>query len=195
LPPECGTARGAGTLAFVLVAGACASQPPAAVVSEIPDTAAELAVPTDVFAGMGFTLSESESLKVSDRLPNMISFTLGGRRGALAPGDPLFLAGASFARADVGEPPDFARRLLRATAELGDLEIISQTALVLGGLPADEIIAAAIDRKTGTPMRVYQAMVLDGKHYFLLQGMVAAANAEAVMPEFREIAHSFERTH
>lgn len=145
------------------------------------------------YEGLGFTLSESESLKISDRLPKLISFTRGGDRGALAPGDPLFLAGSSFAAADVGDLAAFARQQLRATAELDDIEFSSEASLEFDGLPAFELIAAATDRRFGTALRVYQALAIDGRRYFLLQGLVGAESAEEFIPQFRDIAHSFQR--
>jgi hypothetical protein len=146
------------------------------------------------YEGLGFTVAEAGTLKISDRLPSMISFTRGGHRGALAPDEPLFLAGTSVAPDAVTDLEDFARRQLRATGELRDFELLSESSLELGGLPAHELVAAATDRKSGTPLRVYQTLVVDGRRYFLLQGLVGAAGAEEFVPQFREIAHSFHRT-
>jgi hypothetical protein len=133
-------------------------------------------------------------LKISDRLPSMISFTRGGHRGALAPNEPLLLAGSSFARLAVTDLEAFARQRLDEVAELADLGLLSEKALTLGGLPAHELVVAAEDRKTGEPLTVYQALVVDGKRFFLVQGLVGAENAEEFIPQFREIAHSFRRT-
>jgi hypothetical protein len=148
----------------------------------------------DPYARLGFTLAEAGSLKISDRLPSMISFTRGGHRGALAPDEPLLLAGSSFARLAVTDLEAFARQRLDEVAELADLELLSEQALTLGGLPAHELVVAAEDRKTGEPLTVYQALVVDGKRFFLVQGLVGAENAEEFIPQFREIAHSFRRT-
>jgi hypothetical protein len=138
----------------------------------------------DPYARLGFTLAEAGSLKISDRLPSMISFTRGGHRGALAPDEPLLLA----------DLEAFARQRLDEVAELADLELLSEQALTLGGLPAHELVVAAEDRRTGEPLTVYQTLVVDGKRFFLVQGLVGAENAEEFIPQFREIAHSFRRT-
>jgi hypothetical protein len=148
----------------------------------------------DPYARLGFTLAEAGSLKISDRLPSMISFTRGGHRGALAPDEPLLLAGSSFARLAVTDLEAFARQRLDEVAELADLELLSEQALTLGGLPAHELVVAAEDRRTGEPLTVYQTLVVDGKRFFLVQGLVGAENAEEFIPQFREIAHSFRRT-
>jgi hypothetical protein len=148
----------------------------------------------DPYAGLGFALAEAGSLKISDRLPSMISFTRGGHRGALASDEPLFLAGSSFAPLAGTDLEDFARRRLDEVAELGELEVLSERLLTLGGLPAHEFVVAASDRRTGAPLQVYQALVVDGDRFFLMQGMVGAGNAEEFIPQFREIAQSFRRT-
>jgi hypothetical protein len=148
----------------------------------------------DPYAGLGFTLAEAGSLKISDRLPSMISFTRGGHRGALAPDEPLLLAGSSFAPLAKTDLEGFARRRLDEVAELEDPEVLSERALTLGGLPAHELVVAARDRRTGTPLTVYQTLVVDGDRFFLVQGLVGAESAEEFIPQFREIAHSFRRT-
>jgi hypothetical protein len=152
--------------------------------------------PAEILAGLGFVLVEAGSLKVSDRLPSMISFTRGGHRGALASDEPLFLAfaGSFFAPRAVTDLEDFARRSLDEVAELGEREVLSERSLTLGGLPAHEFVVAASDRRTGTPLQVYQALVVDGDRFFLMQGLVGAGNAEEFIPQFREIAQSFRRT-
>jgi hypothetical protein len=148
----------------------------------------------DPYAGLGFALAEAGSLKISDRLPSMISFTRGGHRGALASDEPLFLAGSSFAPLAVTDLEDFARRRLAEVAEFGELEVLSERSLTLGGLPAYELVVAASDRRTRAPLRVYQALVVAGDRFFLMQGLVGAGNAEEFIPQFREIAHSFRHT-
>jgi hypothetical protein len=148
----------------------------------------------DPYAGLGFTLAEAGSLKISDRLPSMISFTRGGNRGALAPDDPLLLAGSFSAPIDATDLEGFARRRLDEIAELEAPEVVSKRDLTLGGLPAHELVVSAKDRRSGTPITVYQALVADGDRFFLVQGLVGADKAEEFMPQFREIAHSFRRT-
>lgn len=148
----------------------------------------------DPYAGLGFAVVEAGSLKISHRLPSMISFTRGGTRGELAPDEPLFLAGSSFAPVAVTDLEGFARHRLDEITEFGDPEVLSERSLTLGGLPAHELVVAARDQKTGRPMRVYQAVVVDGNRFFLMQGLVGAGNAEEFIPQFREIASSFRRT-
>lgn len=144
--------------------------------------------------GLGFRVDEGETLELSDRLPHMVALTKGGHRGALAPDEPLFLAGSSAAEAVISDLADFARRQLQITAELADIEVLTEVSLELDGLPAHEIVASAIDKRTGTPLRIYQMLVVEGVEYFLLQGLVGASHAEAFVAEFGSIARSFRRT-
>jgi hypothetical protein len=148
----------------------------------------------DPYAGLGFTVMETGSLKPSDRLPNMISFTRDGHRGKLSPDEPLFLAGSSFAPLAASDLEGFARERLAEIAESEGSEVLSERSFTLGGLPAHEFVVAARERKTGRSLQVYQALVVDGDRIFLMQGLVGAGNAEEFIPQFREIAHSFRRT-
>jgi len=147
----------------------------------------------DTWAGLGFTLTESDALKVSDRLPNMISFTRGGHRGALSPSEPLFLAGSAVSGSGVRDLEAFARRQLSGIAEIEAIAVDSSRSLELDGLPAHELVASARDVRTGLPLHVYQVVAADGDRYFVLQGIVGADGADAFMPQFRELAASFRR--
>jgi len=146
------------------------------------------------FAGLGFTLTEAGSLKISDRLPSMISFTRGGDRGALEPDDPLLLAGSFTAPIDATDLDDFARQRLDEIAELEAQDVVSKQELTLAGLRAHELVVTARDRRSGAPIAIYQLVLVDGNRFFLVQGLVGEEHAEEFMPQFREIAHSFHRT-
>jgi hypothetical protein len=150
--------------------------------------------PIDPYLELGFWVGETESLKISDRLPSMLAFTRGGRSGSIASDEPLYLAGTSFTREPVSNVEDFGHRLLLATAELDDPEVVSSRSFVLDELPAFEIIASARDHDTGEPLRVHQTVIVDGDRYFLLQGLVGTAEADEFMPQFRRISQTFRRT-
>jgi len=149
--------------------------------------------PIDPYLDLGFWVAESESLKISDRLPTMIAFTRDGRTGSIASDEPLYLAGTSTTPGPVVSVEEFGRRLLLATAELDAAEILSSRSFVLDDLPANEIIASALDHDTAEPLQVHQTVVVDGDRYFLMQGLVGVAGAEEFMPQFRQISQSFRR--
>ena len=60
-----------------------------------------------------------------------------------------------------------------------------------GGLKAYEILADALDNKTGIPLRVYQVIIEGTDQDFLVQGMVGGANEKAFLPEFRRLTSTF----
>jgi hypothetical protein len=149
---------------------------------------------SEIFATLGFTVSETELLKVSDRLPQMIVLTRGGHREVLEPEEPLLLVGSSKTGGDPVDLAAFARRQLAEMPELRDVLIVSEGPVVLGDMTGHEIVATAVDRNSGTAIDVYQAFASDGARYYLVQGLVGTAGADEFMPQFREVAASFERT-
>jgi hypothetical protein len=149
---------------------------------------------TEISSELGFSISETGTLKVSDRLPQMIVLTRGGHREVLDPEEPLLLVGSTDA---TGTPIDlavFARTQLFEMPELRDARIVSEGPVGLGGLGGYEIVATAVDRDSGAAIDVYQAVASDASRYYLVQGLVGAAGADEFMPQFREVAASFERT-
>jgi hypothetical protein len=146
------------------------------------------------FADLGFTITESPGLKVSERLPQMVVLTRDGSREGLSVDEPLLFAGSSLAAGLSIDLAEFARTQLREMAELRDLRIVSEGPVALDDLEGHEIVAKAVDRKEGTPLSIYQAIATDGRRYYLVQGLVGALAAEEFMPQFRDIAASFERT-
>lgn len=145
------------------------------------------------YDGLGFTVVESESLKVSERLPQMIAFTRAGHQGALDPSDPLFLAGSSKTARAVTDLAAFSRRHLAEMPELADLRIRTEKPVQVGGIAGFEITAKAKDRASGVELEVYQVIATAGVRTFVLQGFVGEADAKEFMPQFREVAFSLRR--
>lgn len=148
----------------------------------------------DPYVGLGFRLEETKLLKVSDRLPSMVSFTVGGHRGHLSPGAPLYLAGTGQVQHGVSDLEVFGRQRLLEIPEIEDVEIVSSRIFELDGSPAHELVADVIDRPTDLLLRFHQTVVVTGKRYYLLQGMVDATNADEIVPHFRRISASFRHT-
>lgn len=145
----------------------------------------------DPYLGLGFQLEGTSLLRLSDRLPSLVSFTVGGNRGRLAADDPLYLAGTNPTTNDVSDLEAFGRYQLIQTSEFEVTGIRSSRVRQLDGLPAHEIEAVGRDRATGTPLQIHQTLVLGAGRYYLLQGMVGQRNADEVMPHFRAITDSF----
>jgi len=148
----------------------------------------------EISAELGFVITETEWLKVSDRLPQMVVLTREGHRDVLDPEEPLLLVGSSKAGATPIDLAAFARTQLIEMPELRDSEIVSEGPAALGDMRGHEIVATAVDRDSGAPLDVYQVFASDGARYYLVQGLVGSDAAEEFMPQFREVAESFERT-
>lgn len=148
----------------------------------------------EMFGTLGFDVSETDSLKVSDRLSQMVVLTRGGRGDVLEPEEPVLLVGSSKSGGDPIDVAAFARTQLIEMPGLTEARIVSEGPVELGDLIGHEIVAKAVDRDSGIEIDVYQAFASDGARYYLVQGLVGTASADEFMPQFREVANSFERT-
>jgi hypothetical protein len=104
---------------------------------------------------------------------------------------PVVTVGASKATVAVGELAGFAKTRLEETPTLTEIQIRSQGAQRLGGLPGHEIRADARDTESGRPVRVHQLLAEDGGHYYLVQGIFDAEDAGRLDPAFDAVAASF----
>ena len=75
-----------------------------------------------------------------------------------------------------------------------DLRIVSRKKTIVDGLPAYELIADAADRRSGTPMRLYQVIATDPGGYYIMQGLAGSDRANAFLAQFRGMTQSFRRT-
>ncbi|MFQ5416876.1 MAG: hypothetical protein ACE5FL_07500 [Myxococcota bacterium] len=148
----------------------------------------------DPYLGLGFRVAETELLKISERLPTMISFTVGGKRGTLTPDDPFFIAGSAVSPNRVTDIEAFARRRLEELPDVHVTELLSSRRVEIDGLRGHEYLAAANDANSGESLRIHQLLVIASDRYFLLQGLVGAEHAGKFLPHFRRISYSFERS-
>lgn len=144
------------------------------------------------FEGLPFRVRETAVLKITDRLANAILLTAGAAGSPVAPEDPLVVVGTSLGEVEVGQIEDFARQRLSQTSQIAGLTALTGKAGTLAGLPAYELVAEAVDRKTGAPLAVYQALAVDGDRYFLVQGLVGRSRAQDFLAQFQDIARSLE---
>lgn len=148
----------------------------------------------DFFEGLDFTIEESEELEITDRVSNMLLLTKPGAVGPVPPSDPLFVVGSSHSEVPIADIEAFARQRVVLTDEIEEIENISGNAIKVDGLPAYEIVADARDLETGTPLMVYQTVVLEGERYYIMQGLVGTEQADKYLPVFREIVESFRQS-
>ena len=147
-----------------------------------------------LFDGLKFRVAETGRLKFARRVSNMIMLTRAGDQGPVAPGDPFAVVGASLSQIDVAANLEgFSRQRLSQTAEITGLAGLVGRPTEVDGLPAYELTAEAKDLNTGTPLSLYQLVVAEGSHYYLVQGLVGQAQSQRYLPEFRQIAESLRR--
>jgi hypothetical protein len=150
-------------------------------------------VPLDQFEGLTFRITESPGLKISNRVANGLVLTEGGAEGPVSPENPLLLVAASINPVDLTNLKSFSELRLRQTAEIRDLENLEGRSVKVDEFDSWETIADATDKDSSVKLRVYQLVVADGTKYVLVQGLVGAARADEIIPQFREVALSLRR--
>jgi hypothetical protein len=148
----------------------------------------------DLFAGLPFTLTESGTLKIANRVANALLLTEGGKQGTLAPGEPLLIAAASLSEVDLTDLGAFAQARLRQTEQLTGPWKSGGQELEVDGHRAWELAGEATEKRSGRPVKVYQLIVADGpRSYLIVQAMVDPARWDELLPQFRAVGHSLRR--
>jgi hypothetical protein len=103
-----------------------------------------------------------------------------------------FMVAPSLDKRAVVEPKKESVALLATLSGYRNIKTEEPRDIAIGGMPAVETWASAIDEDDNTPVRLYQAMVLgkDGG-YFRLIGIATPSDAERLNAEFPRIAGSF----
>lgn len=148
----------------------------------------------DRFAGLPFRVAETATLKIANRISNSVLLTEGGVEGLVAPESPLLVVGASISEVDLTDLKSFCDARLKQIEQVSGVRNLTGRATEVDGLPAYELTADADDKKSGTPLRVYQLVIADGSRYFLAQGFVGAKRADSFLPQFREVGASIRRS-
>jgi hypothetical protein len=150
------------------------------------------AAPSDPFEGLKFRITPTQALKIAGRVSNLLLLTESGNPGPLKPGEPVYVIGNSFRPGGSGDLKVFSEARAKQTEQIGDLENLSGSEITIGGLVAYELLADVKDVKSGTAIRLYQVIAFDGDGgYFIVQGLVGADRAGAMLPEFRRVTESF----
>lgn len=149
--------------------------------------------PGDHFEGLPFRVSPTRTLKIAGRVSNLIVLTESGAIGPQGPDACVFIVGSSIAEVRVADLRAFAEARVRETEKVSSVRIVEARELAIGGLPAYEIVATAIDPRTGRSLTLYQVLLLDDASYFVMQGLVVQPRAAAMVPEFQRVAASFAK--
>ncbi len=103
-----------------------------------------------------------------------------------------FMVAPSLDKRPVAEPEKLAVALLASLPGYREIKPGEPKPIKIGDLDGIEVSADAIDEDDGTPVRLYQAMLLgkDGGYYRLI-GIATPADEPALEAEFPKIAQSF----
>ena len=133
------------------------------------------------------------TLKETPGVNNALMYTRDGATPLKSPADPLFVVSRSFGRGTITDRRTFAERRIHETATIEELRILTNEQLEIAGMEAHETTAEATHSKTGVEVVIYQAIVFDGDSYVLMQGRVGKEMSEDYLPEFKEMARSFQK--
>jgi hypothetical protein len=143
------------------------------------------------FEGLPFRMTPTATLKLAQRVSNMLMFTESGTPGTPGATEALYIAGHSIGQGHIGDMRAFSEtRATQTTAARGVTNVSGRTRL-LEGLDAYELEADASDARSGRAMRLYQVIIPDETGYFILQGFIRADRAAAIVPAFKALTATF----
>lgn len=143
--------------------------------------------------GLNFSVAEKGSLKFAKRMTNALMYSEHGAFPQKSVDAPLFIVASSLRKLDIPDIKAFSESRILSTASIKGIEIKESTAITIDGLRGHEIVANAKDDRTGEPMIVYQATLLDGEIYYVMQGLISSKNKTEHLETFRAMAKSFKR--
>jgi hypothetical protein len=150
--------------------------------------------PLDPFEGLTFRVAESPRLKVANRLTNMLILTETGDLSQGPSGAPFLIVGSSIVPSDIGDVEAFSRRRIGQTETIVGLGNLTGAPVTIDGIEGYELLAdARDDDPSARPLRIYQVILPEGSHYFIIQGITGADRAAEMIPEFRAVARSLRR--
>lgn len=140
-----------------------------------------------VFEGLVFRVEPTDKLHISSRVSNLLLLAKPGHKGVVPPQDPFMVVGTSLSEVAIDDVESFARARLKQTAQVSDIELQSGRSVSVNGMRGYEVVASAKDARSGEPLLVYQAVLLEQDRYFILQGFVGSERGEEYLAEFRAV--------
>jgi hypothetical protein len=147
--------------------------------------------PAQLLEGLPFTFQPAGDLKVSARVSNNVVLTRNGMKAPIPASEPLLILGSSFDTVRVRDVEKFSRMRLKTLPQVRGLTEVSGNAKTISGHPAFELVARGYDRKTNTPLTLYQVILATKRTYYILEGLVPNPKAKAYLPIFRAVADTF----
>jgi hypothetical protein len=150
----------------------------------------------DPFAGLRFTVTPTAGWKFAQSMLDALIFTPSGTLPKKPdPDEGAFIVVNSINPSQPGDRKRFAEKRFFKLNVGKELAIESNEPVEVDGMPGYEIVGAAKDDPTGTPICVYAAMLFEpnGEHYALMTGTVSARKREQALPEFKAMARSYKQ--
>lgn len=147
--------------------------------------------PAPQLEGLPFTFKPAGDLQVSTRFSSNVALTPNGVQPPIPASQPLLVLGSAYQAVQLPDIAKFSRKRLKAMPEVRELIEVSSRSETISGNPAFELVAQGFDRKTNTPLTVYQVIIKTEKTYYIVQGLVPNAKAQKYLPIFRDVANSF----
>ncbi|MBK5144243.1 hypothetical protein I2494_11020 [Budviciaceae bacterium BWR-B9] len=146
---------------------------------------------------LGYSVQESDNLKIIRRVNNMLILSLSGDAAPAAAGvQPMMVIASSYSKVAIGDLVAFSEKHMMNTASLIEIAVQKESikSVDINGHHGVELLANAENAKNHEPMKVYQLIVESDGTYYVIKGLVKAEQSEQYLPEFRKIAESLKIT-
>ncbi|HEX8242946.1 MAG TPA: hypothetical protein VF541_05610 [Longimicrobium sp.] len=147
---------------------------------------------SDFFHLLGYRVQERGDLRFAGRHYAVITLREQGSRIPAAQRAELVLS-PDLNDSDSDDVKALSRQRITRARSVTGLAIREGRAVTLDDVVGYELIADARDSASGAPLVLYQVMVPERDRFIVLEGRVAAARAERIVPHFRDVAKTLRR--
>lgn len=149
----------------------------------------------DPLVGLNFTFKDDPEMKFARSISNAAMLTKDGSLSEKTRNDPFLIIAPAISDVVISNIRQFAESRLMQIKKITDPVIKKQSDITIAGLPGSEIIAEArwSDSPDKPPVVIYQALLIDGNSYFLMQGTTPPEAREKYLAIFSRIAQSFRK--
>ncbi len=148
---------------------------------------------TDVFEGLPFHVEIPPLFKGQSRLGGAISLAESDKAEPASPEEALMVIALEEGAISEEDAERKAVERAKRIVTLSDFSESGFEQIEIGGRVAYELTGAAVDKRSGVLLRVYQIIVpRSAFSYYIMVGMVGAEREEDFMGAFHSVARSFE---